>query len=433
MAHGTNWLLYYTLASRWRRLQARVAAALPKRHSLSKHDTISEKISEHLVRAEFDTAFELYSREQAGGYKASSSQLFELHAGCGRRAAALDSFRQTSLSRDLRAALGTTHLSTLKEILALPAHATLLVLVSNGPGDEIRFAAYYKLLLKLSSAKIVFTCDPRLQSVLQRSFPTANFIAVDRLHRLWSEDNAKRLKSARLLPKFSLYRALDDNMWTRRNDYTATVLHQDILGDLERARIATDVGPYFAVEPQRRARARVLLASHRNQATQLIGLCWRSIFVNKTRNVHYLALEELRTLLDTAQCKFVLLQAKLDPSERQWLQQNFSEKIVFVDALDVLNDFEGLAALMSELDAVVAPATYIAEAAGAVGVRTILLSNSSMNAYRHDTDMVDILYPNMVHCEPEQFSETSRHAVFKVLVLLQSPLPKLTKTGIPRL
>lgn len=387
----------------------------------SQNHMTSKLIADHLVKGEFENAFRCYESAKKNGYLASSAQLFELFAGCSKRAEAYDAFKILPLARHLRKTFGSQYVSSLDDIKKIPATEQLLVLASGGPGDEIHFSAFYRMLLAQTKAQVTFTCDPRLRDLFQRSLPGATFVGVNRLHRLWSKDNASRLKSARKLPKLSLYRAMDDSIWETRNHFSAITLFTDLLGDLERQRSKHDVGHYL-LPPQLDAR----LAA----AGVLIGFCWRSILLSPKRDIHYLTIEQMRPLLDMDSVQFVCLQAGLSDSEREWLQRNYPGKVSLVSDIDMLNDFEGISALMRTLDAVVSPATYIAELAAAIGVETILLSNSSMNFYRRDTAKRDLLYPNVFHCEPDVVSTTSIQAVDCVPLLLKRLLPLQAKTGI---
>ncbi len=416
-----NWYLHYRIAYAWHRLRTKLQKLLLPLEALSQKHQTSKLIAEHLVNGEFESAFRCYESAKRSGYVATSAQLFELFAGSGKRAEAYDAFKILPLARHLRKAFGNKYVSSLDDIKKIPTSQQLLVLASGGPGDEIHFGAFYRMLLAQTKAQVTFSCDPRLKDLFQRSLPGATFVGVNRLHRLWNKDYASSLKSARKLPKLSLYRAMDDSIWETRHRYSAVALFTDLLGDLERQRINGDVGHYL-VPPQHNSR--------QVPAGVLIGFCWRSILLSPKRDIHYLKIEQMRPLLDMDSVQFLCLQAGLAGSEREWLQRNYPDKVSLVSDIDMLNDFDRLSALIKTLDAVVSPATYIAELAAAIGVETNLLSNSSMNFYRRDIAKRDLLYPNVFHCEPDVVSATSSQTVDIVPSLLKRLLPLRAKTGI---
>src|SRR5690606_24463000 len=47
----------------------------------------------------------------------------------------------------------------------------VVVAVEGGPGDELRFSCLYQDLREKWGDKVTVTCDPRLLSVMKRSFP----------------------------------------------------------------------------------------------------------------------------------------------------------------------------------------------------------------------------------------------------------------------
>lgn len=282
----------------------------------------------------------------------------------------------------------------------------LLVLASGGPGDEIRFASFYGKLLKRVSGNAAFTCDPRLLTLMARAFPGIEMIAVDRLHRLWDEGNRPKLKSARLIPSLSLYRIFDDRLWSKRQRYGGVVLVTDALGDLIEATRSFDASPYLRAETTLVQGWRNRLAGHAGK--NLVGLCWRSTFLNRQRSVHYLDVDQLAPLLETPACKFVVLQSQVTATERAWLDGKYADRVIYFDDLDLFNDFEGLSALLSCIDLLVAPATYMVELAGALGVKSLMLSNSAENFYRRNPQTKqDYWFSSIEHVEAANVGDKS--------------------------
>jgi hypothetical protein len=56
---------------------------------------------------------------------------------------------------------------------------TRFVIAQDGPGDEISMSATYPQLLAVSE-RVIATCDPRLASLLRRSFPDVEFVPTYR-------------------------------------------------------------------------------------------------------------------------------------------------------------------------------------------------------------------------------------------------------------
>jgi len=64
--------------------------------------------------------------------------------------------------------------------------------------------------------------------------------------------------------------------------------------------------------------------------------------------------------------------------------------------LDQMNDFDGVAGLMKNLDMVISPFTAVIELAGSIGVSGILFSNHGESKWRRvDDEGTDVWYPGI--------------------------------------
>ena len=373
-------------------------------NSLGLH--FDEKIAQKTLNADFRSADAILGEARQAGVPIKAAVEFEVHAGNGRIADAYSTYRKRPLSKLVRRHLSGYALQSLEQANTQIRDKKLLVIATDGPGDELIFAGYYRALIKRMDNRVAITCDPRLLTIMQRAFPDVEFIAVNRLLRLWAKDNLSKLRSARLLPSLSLYRAFDDALWKDRYRFSGCILMSDALADLETERNADKLGPYVFAEPLKVHGWKTRLYGSGQHL--LVGLSWRSTFNNATRSVHYLDVFETAPILNEDNCTFVVLQAKVSQSERLWLEKCYGRKLLFIDDLELFDDFESLAAILSCLDLVIAPTTYMIELAGAVGVNSILLSNSSKNFYRRDQHTKqDFLFPSVTHCESQPIGEKS--------------------------
>jgi capsular polysaccharide export protein len=92
---------------------------------------------------------------------------------------------------------------------------------------------------------------------------------------------------------------------------------------------------------------------------------------------HYLDIDQLAPIFDNESVQFINLQYDDCSQELEWIEQTFPGKMINFSDIDQYNDLDSVAALMTCLDLVIAPATTVAELAGALGVPTWLFSNSS--------------------------------------------------------
>jgi ADP-heptose:LPS heptosyltransferase len=128
--------------------------------------------------------------------------------------------------------------------------------------------------------------------------------------------------------------------------------------------------PYLHVDPDLVSDFSERLSPFKGK--KLIGLCWRSGMLSANRNTHYLAIDELTPLLGQEDCIFVNLQYGDCEEELRRVELQLGINIVRWDDVDLKNDQESVAAIISCLDAVVSAGTAVAQMAIAVGQKTIL-------------------------------------------------------------
>ncbi|WP_449234253.1 tetratricopeptide repeat protein [Azospirillum doebereinerae] len=230
----------------------------------------------------------------------------------------------------------------------------LLVWSEQGVGDEILFASCFDALEGLDGP-VTVECDARLVSLFARSFPKAAVRAesVDgRGQETVDPPDCDLQAAAGALP----------------------ALFRNRLGDFPQR------AAYLIPDP-----ARVALWGERLAALGpglRIGLAWRSQIVNAQRQSAYTTLADWRVLLDLPGVVTVNLQygdctAELAAVEQATFGQDTvgqaaigqgRRRLHRWDDLNLKDDFEGVAALMANLDLVLSPATAAGELAGALGV-----------------------------------------------------------------
>ncbi len=228
---------------------------------------------------------------------------------------------------------------------------TLLVYREQGIGDEIMFAGCLVDLLATNAALIIET-DPRVVGLFARSFP-------DAVVRQQTDDCL----------------ATDDRPEPTAPDADAVIAMGSLARHLRRS------VPAFAPAPNGYLRADARLAAHwaerltRAGRGPTIGISWRSMVRTSERRLEYSRLDEWRDILTVGGVQFVLLQ--YDDCEREVVdaERRFGVTIHRWRDLDLKDDFEGTAAMMANLDLVVAPRNAVTMLAGALGVPTLAVGN----------------------------------------------------------
>ena len=105
-----------------------------------------------------------------------------------------------------------------------------------------------------------------------------------------------------------------------------------------------------------------------------MGICWRSGFLDITRNEGYSVLTDWQDLLTQPNMVFVNLQYGDCEAELLEAEQKFGIKILRWNDTDLKNDLERVIALMNNLDAVVSVNSAPFALGGASGVNTFMLT-----------------------------------------------------------
>jgi capsular polysaccharide export protein len=320
--------------------------------------------------------------------------------GNGNIQEAYISFRQMVRLEALKSYLPGRYVQSLDLVSERP-EATIVIVAFFGPGDEIRFASMYQEMRdRCAGRRVIFTCDPRLQGLLQRHYVDFEFVPVSRIRTLTASTN---LCLYRELPGSDLHPFFDNKGWLLAKSADSVILVTDALGDVIEGYESFNGDPYLKADPYLVEKWTTRLSGNSGSKRLLVGLSWRSSLATYSRNEHYFSVEDLIPLLEVPNVQFVNLQYDECSEELAWIDKRFKGRVLHFDDLDQYNDLDGVGALMSCLDLVIAPGTTVFELAGALGVRTWLLSNSSEFHWRKvpGTD-IDAWHRSLNHIESAQ-------------------------------
>jgi tetratricopeptide (TPR) repeat protein len=219
----------------------------------------------------------------------------------------------------------------------------LLIWREQGIGDEVMFAACYDDAIRRAAAagagRVLIDAEPRLAGLFARRFGQATV-------RPWREGDPAPPGLAAHIPAGSLPALL-------RRSLSAFV--------------GGSADAVFAADPARveawRKTLKVLGPGLK------VGICWRSGLAGADRGAAFSSLvDDWGPLLTLPDAMCVNLQYDECEAELTAAEQRFSVRIHRPVGLDLREDLEGVAALISALDVVVATGTSVAELAGALGV-----------------------------------------------------------------
>lgn len=334
------------------------------------------------------------------GPRGFSNTLFHTRFRAGRCRDAFLESRHRPFTVALSEDINGTYVQELED---LRKRRDVFVLADYGIGDEIRFASIYPELHR-HLKNVTLSCDPRLETLFSRSFPKLKFLAVPR----WREeaivcDPSTRVgvNSQRLSPHVST-RAKEE---MEKADAFTSIF--DLLAELrpthaEFDRKAGYLKPDAAAVRQWRAKVK----QGGRPGCPNIALSWRSLLRDATRNVHYLEPADLAPLA-ALDATFWLFQTSIEPDEIATLH-NILPHVRSVGDLDLLDDFEGQAAFLTAMDAVVSPCTTVGELAAALGRPTMMFGRVEGARCRLRPDGRDIWHKSMQGLVAPQSGDASQ-------------------------
>lgn len=225
---------------------------------------------------------------------------------------------------------------------------SVLVLAEQGLGDELLFASCLPELLG-EAGSVYVECDPRLVSLLARSFPAARIGPRGTWNKA-AMTGARRRQPAAYIAAGSLPRR-----YRRRLDH-----------------FPAD-GAYLRPDQRRVDRWRRRL--DRLPAGIRVGISWRSVLTDGRRRREYAPLLAWEPILGRPGVQFVNLQYGDCERELLDVERALGITIHRWEDLDLFSDLEEVAALITALDVVVAPRNAVAHLAGALGTKTLMLAN----------------------------------------------------------
>lgn len=218
------------------------------------------------------------------------------------------------------------------------AGKSILILAEQGLGDEIWAASMFDDVIR-AAGHCLIECEPRLVTLYSRSFPTATILP--------------RLPDAVYVPKEITvdYSSLGMSL--------ARYLRRDF------AQFPGKLG-YLVPDPQRRTFWRWRIAQLGPGLK--VGISWRSMNIAGTRSDSYTALEQWGDILSVPGVHFINLQYGECQKELDAAQAANGIAIHNFKDIDLKDGLDDVAALMSELDIVIAPDNTVGAMAGAMNI-----------------------------------------------------------------
>ena len=224
----------------------------------------------------------------------------------------------------------------------LKKDSKILVLREQGVGDEILYGTMYKDLFN-KCENVTIECDKRLKNLFCNSFPEYKNSFVN-LGEISNDKN--------LLSNYEI------------------VLYAGSLGKYFRTKSAHfENNNYLYPDENSLNKAKEKLKSLNGIN---IGISWKS-FKNRYSNEKSLTLKDFSKIFDSKNCNFINLQYGDVKNEISDFNKKFKKNLITFHDLDITNDFDYLASLLSNLDLFISVSNSTAHLAGSLGVKTLLI------------------------------------------------------------
>lgn len=251
----------------------------------------------------------------------------------------------------------------------------ILVLREQGVGDQIYFLGSLKQFAIDNDCQIILDVEPRLQSVMSRSFSDFKIVDYDGT----SESDA--------------------DFWVSYGDLAYFQRFSQATRNISKPYIRTDSN----------------LLSYWNDKLPnsglRVGISWRSGNMDAKRIKHYTELADWEELLCNPNLSFICLQYGDIAEEISDLPENIQKKLYIPD-FDLKDDFENLGAVMANCDVVIGPSSAPVHQASAIGTDTIVYTlkgyRSSLGLWIDNDEYTDIWYRN---CKNITFDAHKRNAL----------------------
>lgn len=232
----------------------------------------------------------------------------------------------------------------------------ILIVGEQGLGDEVLFANVLPDVAREigETGRMLLAVEPRLVTLFQRSFPTAEVLAYD----------TRRVGTATVRDVPGLAADAYD-AWARMGDF---------LGRYRRTAEAFPTAPtgFLKAAPQRIDYWRAVLAGL--GPGPKVGVIWRSLLMTSQRQKFYPPLDLWDPVFSTSGVTFINLQLGDSADEIRAIQETSGAKVHTLPGIDLRTDLDDLAALCAALDLTVGPATATTNVAAAVGAPTWIMT-----------------------------------------------------------
>jgi len=219
----------------------------------------------------------------------------------------------------------------------------------QGIGDQFMWSWLFRLLVDENISATVHI-EERLVNLMRNSFPTLNIIG-DAPVDVYYKENFEEYDAE--MVTLSLGKYFIPQIIEAQNDFEQGNFRP----------------PHLIADEQQVAVWKQLINEKTGDNT--VGICWRSGILGDMRDYSYLAAENIVEIFKDLNCTVVNLQYDYKENEIELIQRALGDRFINFTELDLKNDQDNLAALISALDLVFSVGTAVLALAGAIGAPSL--------------------------------------------------------------
>lgn len=281
----------------------------------------------------------------------------------------------------------------------------ILLLSISGLGDELTYSAFYgNIHDNIKNKNLFISCEPRLTSLLSRSYPEIKFVPSNRLRNLFG---IKNIQEYLKLKNTNLHGIGEDHIIELAKKCDKVGIVPTMLGELSENSSLYPRKPFlipdsklvskWRTELERVARGRII-----------VGITWRSGQINFERSRYYFNFDELSPLFSLENILFVNLQYGSNEYELKMMRDELHEIFFHPEELDLTNDMENVSALIAATDYVISVSTTVQALAEGLGKPTLFMTKTIEPARNKEKNSnKDRRFPTTIHPDYDKLANNT--------------------------
>lgn len=286
----------------------------------------------------------------------------------------------------------------IEKINQIELKAKILVINKLELANFIRYSYLLPYIASfLKNYHVVFSCESRLYELFKMNYADLNFISVKQ--KSWIV-GMNVIDDYNLLPYFDMHVAFDNHLFSQLANFDYIMCFEDFLPVFITQNEPNVIRKVFTVCYEKTGKK--FWEQRFNTDKLLVGLCYRSSVTNYFREKFFFELIDFVPLFELEDVLFINLVSGDCLYEKEWILANYKDKMIFMNQVDLHNDFINISRLIDQLDVVIGIGTTNTELSGLLGKKTFLLSSTNAHCWRIKNLFQDIWFESIINYQVDK-------------------------------